>query len=140
MLHPVPGRVAPVPEVRDMTTTTPWKHIDVEHRGDVACVRFKRFRIDEPEIPTLASELITLGTAPGCHKVALSLGPRPPEFLYSVFLAKLMTVQRRLAENDCSLVLCEAGPEVQAIFNVCHLDHHFHFVPDFDAAVEMMAK
>jgi hypothetical protein len=120
--------------------TTAWKHIDVEHRGDVACVRLKRLRIDESEIPSLAGELIALGKEPGCRTVALSLGPRAPEFLYSIFLAKLMTVQRRLAENDCSLVLCEAGPEVQAIFKVCCLDDHFHFVPDFDAAVEMMAK
>jgi hypothetical protein len=127
-----------MPEVRVMTI--PWKHFDVEQRGGVACVRFKRFRIDESEISSLATELIALGTAPGCREVALSLGPRPPEFLYSVFLAKLMTVQRRLAENDCSLVLCEAGPEVQAIFQVCHLDEHFHFVSDFNAAVEMMAN
>jgi hypothetical protein len=119
--------------------SSPWQHIEVNQRGDVSCVRLKRFRIDEPELPNLASELIDAGSSPGCKKVALSLGPRPPECLYSVFLAKLMTVQRRLAENGCSLVLCEVTSDVQAIFQVCHLADHFQFMPDFDAAVAEVA-
>ena len=112
----------------------PWKHIDVDRRGDVCCVRFKQFRIDEPDIPDLASELMTLGSTCGCKRVALSLGPRPPECLYSIFLAKLVTVQRRLAENGCGLVLCDVSPGVHAIFEVCRFAEHFQFVPDFDAA------
>jgi hypothetical protein len=118
--------------------TQPWKHIEVEQRDDVACVRLRRFRIEEPEIPDLASELMELATTPGCKKIALSLGPRPPECLYSIFLAKLMTVQRRLAERGCRLVLCDVSPEVQAIFEVCHFAEHFQFVPDFDAAVAVV--
>jgi hypothetical protein len=113
----------------------PWKHIDVEQRGDAFCVRLRKFRIDEPDIPDLTSELICLGAMPNCKKVALSLGPRPPECMYSVFLAGLMSVQRRLADKGCALLLCEAGPEVVAIFGACRLAEHFHFVPDFDAAV-----
>jgi hypothetical protein len=119
----------------DRVMTQPWKHIDVEQRGDVACVRLRRFRIEEPEIPHLESELMTLGSTTGCKKIALSLGPRPPECLYSIFLAKLLTVQRRLADHDCRLVLCEVSPEVRAIFEVCHFAELFQFVPDFDAAV-----
>jgi len=46
-----------------------------------------------------------------------------------------MSVQRRLADKGCALLLCEAGPEVIAIFGACRLTEHFHFVPDFDAAV-----
>jgi hypothetical protein len=117
----------------------PWKHIDVEQRGDVFCVRLRKFRIDEPDIPNLTSELISVGSTLGCKKVALSLGPRPPEFLYSVFLAGLMSVQRRLAEKGCALLLCEASAEVVAIFKVCRLAEHFHFVPDFDGAVAAAA-
>jgi hypothetical protein len=113
----------------------PWKHIDVEQRGDVLCVRLRKFRIDEPDIPDLTSELICLGAMPGCKKVALSLGPRPPECLYSVFLAGLMSVQRRLADRGSVLLLCEAAPQVVAIFKACRLAEHFHFVPDFDAAI-----
>jgi hypothetical protein len=113
----------------------PWKHIDVEQRGHAFCVRLKKFRIDEPDIPDLTGELISLGATPGCKKLALSLGPRPPECMYSVFLAGLMSVQRRLADNGCALLLCEAAPEVVAIFKACRLDDHFHFVPDFDAAL-----
>jgi hypothetical protein len=111
----------------------PWKHIDVERRGDVSCVRLRHHRIDEPDIPDLASELITLGQTDGCKKVALSLGPQPPECLYSVFLAKLMTVQRRLTEHGSHLVLCEVGPDAKAVFEACQFAEHFQFVPDFDA-------
>jgi hypothetical protein len=119
----------------------PWKHIDVEQRGDVMCVRLRNSRIDESEIPNLTNELIDAGSPPGCKKVALSLGPRPPQCLYSVFLAGLMSVQRRLAEKGCPLLLCEAAPEVVAIFKACRLAEHFHFVPDFEAAVaEAVAK
>ncbi len=117
------------------TMTHPWQHIEVEQRGDVSCVRLKQYRIEEPDMPDLASELISLGSTPGCKKVALSLGPQPPECLYSVFLAKLMTVQRRLAEQGCTLVLCEAGVEIKALFRVCKFAEHFQFLPDFDAAV-----
>jgi hypothetical protein len=120
---------------KDRAMTQPWQHIDVDQRGDVACVRLRRFRIEESEILELTNELMKLAATPVCKKIALSLGPRPPECLYSVFLAKLMTLQRRLADMGCTLLLCEVSPEVQAIFQVCHFAEYFHFVPDFDAAV-----
>jgi hypothetical protein len=119
----------------DRAMPHPWKHIDVDQRGDVACVRLRRFRIEEPDIPDMAGELLTLATLPGCKKIALSLGPQPPECLYSIFLAKLMTVQRRLTESGGSLILCEVSPEVRAIFEVCRFADHFQFVPDFDGAL-----
>jgi hypothetical protein len=118
----------------------PWKHIDVEQRGDVSCVRLRTRRIDEPDMCDLANELITLGQSQGCKKVALSLGPCAPECLYSVFLAKLMTVQRRLTERGSSLVLCEASPDVQAVFDACQFTEYFQFLPDFDAAVAVAAE
>ena len=70
----------------------------------------------------------------GCRKVALSLGPKPPDCLYSVFLGKLISVQRRLQEKGRRLLLCEAGSEVQSIFAACKLLDHFTFAADFDAA------
>ena len=112
-----------------------YKHIRVERHGDVFCVRLRHTRLEENEIHQLGSELIDLCEQQGCRKLALSLGPQPPDCLYSVFLAKLMTLQRRLAEMGCALLLCEVSPEVQAIFQVCHFAEYFRFVPDFDAAV-----
>ena len=109
--------------------------IQVDRHGDVFCVRLKRPRLDESDIFRLADELTDLVTRDGCRKLALSLGPLPPDCLYSVFLAKLVTVQRVLHEHGGSLLLCEAAPEVRSIFDATHLDRRFEFVPDFPAAV-----
>jgi hypothetical protein len=114
--------------------TNPWRHIDVEARGSLRCVRLRHLRFEEKQIEELAQEILATGNAEGCTTVALSLGPRPPECLYSVFLSKLISIQRRLNDAHRQLVLCEAGPEVQAIFAACKLTDIFTFVADFDAA------
>ncbi len=113
----------------------PSRLIDVERRGDVFCTRLRRPQLEEPEIVELTEELLGLVHRDGCRKLALSLGPRPPEFLYSVFLAKLISLQRVLREHGGELALCETSPEVRTIFEACCLDQLFLFLPDFDAAV-----
>jgi anti-anti-sigma factor len=118
----------------------PSRLTEVERRGDVFCVRLRRPRLDEPEIGELAEELLGLVRNDGCRKLALSLGPRPPEFLYSVFLAKLISLQRNLRERGGEIVLCQAGPDVRSIFEACCLDTLFPFLPDFDAAVAHWAS
>lgn len=120
--------------------TRPYRYLDVEQRGDVFCVRLHRTQLDELMIHDLAGELHRLIVDDGCRKLALSLGPDAPECLYSVFLAKLITVQRELRENQGALVLCHASPPVREIFSACALDQLFEFVPDFDAAVTHFAQ
>jgi hypothetical protein len=107
---------------------------EVERRGDVFCARLTRDRLDQPEIGDLMEELENL-LQDGCRKLALSLGPRPPECLYSMFLAKLLHLQRVLHEHGGALVICHAAPAVREIFACCRLDTLFTFVDDFDAAV-----
>jgi hypothetical protein len=108
--------------------------IEVQRRGDVFCVRLRRHRLDETEIGALIDALEGLITTEGCGKLALSLGPQPPECLYSVFLAKLIHLQRVLNEHGGRMVLCQVGPEVRSIFTCCRLETLFHFVADFDDA------
>ncbi len=112
-----------------------YRHLLIERRGDVFCVRLRSFRIEEMEIHEAADELIDLARSAPCRGVALSLGPRSPECLYSVFLAKLYSVQRVLSERGVSLVLCEVDATVHTIFAAAKLDDRFRFAPDFDAAV-----
>jgi anti-anti-sigma factor len=112
----------------------PSRLTEVERRGDVFCTRLRRRHLAENEIPELADELLHLVRNEGCRKLALSLGPQPPEWMYSVFLAKLISLQRILREHGGELVLCEVHPEVRGIFAACRLDNLFTFVPDFDAA------
>ncbi len=115
--------------------TRPYRFIDVERRGDVWCVRLRHPRLDEPSIYEATGELRNLVTGDGCRKMALSLGPESPECLYSVFLARLITLQRVLRENQGELILCHVQPDVRDIFGACALDPLFHFLPDFDAAM-----
>lgn len=114
--------------------------IDVEQRGDVFCVRLSQPRLDEPMIYELAVELRSLVTGGGCRRMALSLGPESPECMYSVFLAKLITLQRVLREHGGELALCHVQPAVRDIFAACCLEHLFVFLPDFDAAVAHWAQ
>jgi hypothetical protein len=113
--------------------TNGWRHIDLETRGDLHCARLRHTRFEEKEIDELASEIVAAGTQEGCRTIAVSLGPNPPDCLYSVFLGKLISMQRRLNEKGRHLVLCEAGPEVLSIFAACKLMDLFTFATDFDA-------
>ncbi len=110
-----------------------WRHIDVEARGDLHCARLRHSRFEEKQIDELATEIVAAGTVDGCRTIAVSLGPEPPDCLYSVFLGKLISVQRRLNEKGRQLVLCEAGPDVRSIFAACKLTDLFTFANDFDA-------
>ena len=118
----------------------PYPHIEIERREDVFCVRLRFRRLEETDIYELANELIALGAREGCRKLALSLGPGSPDCIYSVFLAKLISIQRVLREQGGEMVLCDLTPEVHAIFEACSLDSHFTFLADFDDAVAHWAK
>ncbi len=120
--------------------TRPYHYIEVERRGDVFCTRLRQKHLDEPMIHEMAGELRQLVADESCHLMALSLGPEAPECLYSVFLAKLITLQRILREKQGELVLCHVSPPVRSIFATCCLDQLFHFEPDFDAAIAYWAK
>ena len=112
-----------------------YRHIKVETQGDVFCVRLRNPRMDENVIFQLSEELVALAKQDGCRKLALSLGPVPPDCLYSVFLAKLVMVQRVHNENGGEMVLCDITTTVKSTFEATQLDRRFTFVPDFDAAV-----
>jgi hypothetical protein len=112
-----------------------YRHIKVERHGDVFCVRLRHTRLEESEIYQLAEELITLVSRDGCRKMALSLGPDAPDCLYSVFLAKLVSVQRILAEHGGALILTEVAPVARSVFEACRLDRAFTFAPDVPAAL-----
>ncbi|MHB1422982.1 MAG: STAS domain-containing protein [Gemmataceae bacterium] len=120
--------------------TRPYHYIEVERRGDVFCTRLRQTHLDEPTIYDLVGELRRLVADDACRKMALSLGPQAPECLYSVFLAKLITLQRILHEHQGELVLCHVQPPVHDIFAACCLDRLFQFLPDFDSAVAYWTK
>jgi hypothetical protein len=115
-----------------------YRFITVERQGDTDCVRLQNPRLEEGEIHLVGNELIDLCESGGCRKMALSLGPKTPDCLYSVFLAKLITVRNTLARHGGQLVLCEVGPVAFSVFEACLLHREFTFAPDFTAAALLM--
>jgi hypothetical protein len=115
--------------------TQVYRHLQVDRKGDVFCVRLTRRTLTETEVLELADELIALVAEGGCRRMALFLGPENVYCLYSVFLAKLVTLRRRLLEVDGRLKICAAGPSVVDVFEAAQLDQYFDFVPDEPAAL-----
>ncbi len=109
------------------------RYLEVEQRDDVWCVRLRNRRLDEEQLTEMSAELVALVQDGGCRKMLLSLGPEPPQFLYSVFLARLVSLQRLLHEHGGALLLCELRPEVYRILEACRLDNQFHFARTVEA-------
>jgi anti-anti-sigma factor len=118
----------------------PYRHIKLERTGDVHCVRLRHAKLDEAALYELADELISLITEDGCRKLLLSLGPEEPQFLFSVFLAKLVTLQRRLHANGGALKLADVSADTRRIFDACRLTSLFDFVPDRAAGLAAFQK
>ena len=112
-----------------------YHHIKVAQEGDVFIVHLCHRRLQELEIHEMADEVQALINAHGCRKLVFVLGPDSPEFLYSVFISKLVGIRRRLAECKGRMRLAEVGPEVMGVFEACQLQDYFEFAPDAATAV-----
>jgi anti-anti-sigma regulatory factor len=110
-----------------------YRVIKVERHGESLGIRLRRPRLDESEIQCFGEEAIAAAAACG-HRAALSLGPKAPDCLYSVFLSKLVSIRNALRREGGDLVLVEAGPAVRSVFEACLLHREFTFLPDFAAA------
>jgi hypothetical protein len=118
----------------------PYRHIDVRREGDVFCVRLRQYQLSENQLYDMCGELVSLVEDEGCRKMVLNLGPPDPEFLYSIFLAKLVSLQRRLRAVDGTLKIANASRITCDIFDACRLLSLFDFVPDEAAAVEALSR
>ena len=116
-----------------------YRHLDVERRDEVWCVRLRNRRLDDLQLGEMTDELVSLVNTDGARKLALSLGPEPPQFLYSVFLARLVSLQRLLRRHEGALVLCELRPEVYRIFEACRLDSQFRFARTLQEACSALS-
>jgi anti-anti-sigma factor len=117
----------------------PYKHIEIERPGDVFFLRLRQPKLEEAALYELCDELTRLVAEDGCRKMLLCLGPEEPQFMYSIFLAKLVTLQRRLQANGGALKLCNVGHDTMNIFDACGLARLFDFYPDKAAALQAFA-
>lgn len=112
-----------------------YRHILVTRHGDVYGVHLKHTRLEEDEIIQLADEITALVTEEGCRQLLLSLGPETPYCLYSVFLAKLVTLRNLLHKAGGEMLLCDVGPNAYSTFLASKLTDKFLFVPTFAAGL-----
>lgn len=113
----------------------PFQHLEVEHVKDVVCVRLREPRLALGALEQLLTEIDRIVSEQAARKMVLCLGPAEPECLYSLFLAKLVTLHKRLQKEGGGLKIAEASETVQKIFEACRLRDFFEFVPDRNTAV-----
>src|SRR5947209_3310925 len=94
----------------------PYRQISVARQGDVFCVRLLRRSMAEEDLHEFSDELNKLIEKDGCRKMVLNLGPDGPLCLYSIFLAKLVSLQRRLLQAGGGLQLAHVSPDIYKIF------------------------
>jgi len=112
----------------------PYRYIEVEPHPPLVCVRLKQREFSDPELENLGDEIARLVDEEGCRKLVLELGPSEPQCLYSVFLAKLVNLQKRLETDGGALALANLNPTTLAIFEAAGLDTFFRFFPDVATA------
>ena len=116
------------------------KQILLERHGDVCCIRLQKRELEEADLHQFSSEVNDLIQEEGCRKLVLSLGPEGPLCLYSIFLAKLVSIQRRLQQAGGQLKLAHVNPEIFKIFEACNLQNLFEFCPDQKTAIAQFAN
>jgi anti-sigma B factor antagonist len=112
-----------------------YRYLDVEKAEDIFHVHLKQTRLEETEIEALGNELISLVTVDGCRKLIFDLGNNSPSVLFSLFLAKLVLVHRKLLEANGAMRLCAVKPHIMEVFQACRLENYFEFAPDRQSAL-----
>lgn len=113
----------------------PFRHIVADIRGDVAVLGLQHARLDEAELEELGAEIARLIDEKGISRLVLLLGPEEPFCLYSIFLAKLVTLQRRVKNAGGEVVMAQANEDTRRIFQATGLDRIFRFFDRTEDAV-----
>ncbi|MBI3822146.1 MAG: STAS domain-containing protein [Planctomycetes bacterium] len=116
----------------------PYHFILYDLIGEVFCVRLLQPRIEDRQMDEFGAELARLIDEENCRKMVLNLGPAEPECLISVFLAKLINLQRRLEGMNGALTLAHASDYTRNIFRIAGIERFFHFYPDQNSAVQAL--
>ena len=114
----------------------PFNRITIEPHGNSLCVRLKSPMLDEDGMEEFSAEMARLLDEQDCHRLVLCLGPAEPDCLYSIFLAKLIHLKRRLEGAGGTLVLAQASDNVRHIFAASGLEKYFTFHADEKAALK----
>jgi anti-sigma B factor antagonist len=117
-----------------MSETTDYRFIRTEERDGVIVVQFKEGRLlDETLIRDIGKELISLAES---DEPKLVLTFSNVEFLASAMLGKLITLQRRVQQNNGALGFCSIPADTYEVFRISKLDNYFNIFPDEETAIK----
>lgn len=120
-----------------MSEKTDYRFIRTEERDGAIVVHFKEGRLlDESLIRDIGKELISLAETDE-PKIVLTFGN--VEFLASAMLGKLITLQRRVQQNNGALGFCSIPADTYEVFRISKLDNYFNIYPDEAKALEAVA-
>ena len=115
-----------------------YQYITFERTGEVLCARLQNPRVADQDMEDLGAELVRLVDVEKGEKIVVCLGPDEPDCLISVFLAKLISLQRRLGSSGGELALAHVSEHTRGIFVAAGIEKLFHFYPDQESAVHAL--
>ncbi|MBI1813128.1 STAS domain-containing protein [Candidatus Peregrinibacteria bacterium] len=99
------------------------RRLEVDDIGDVTIVSFTdRDILDEHNIQVIGDQLYG-PVEEGRKKLLLNFGN--VEYMASMALAKLITLQKIVQDAGGKLVLCNLDPEIREVFEITRLDTMF---------------
>lgn len=104
---------------------TSYRYVDFEIEEGVATISLKQNRLTEHEVIELSREILQMANDHDCPRVILDFENKNPQCLFSVFLAKLVGIQKQLEQMGGGLRLCHCNKYVMEIFDACRLSTIF---------------
>jgi len=105
-----------------------------EPRGDVCVVTFTDRKIlDESNIQEIGQQLTDLIEKQ--YKVKMLLNFENVEYLSSAALGKLITINKRIREENGKLKLCCIRPQIYEVFKITKLNKLFDIYDDEERAL-----
>ena len=114
----------------------PEKLLKVERVGNIHCVHLNASRLEDHQMDDLGAEFAQLVDGDKARAVVLLLGPEDVDCLISVFLAKVLNLQRRLDAVGGKLALAQVNDDIREIFRIAGLEKYFRFYPDRESAIK----
>ena len=111
----------------------------VEPVNDVTVVTFKDKKIlDEAVIQEVGDELFDLVDKQ--YKTRLLLNFENVEYLSSAALGKLITLNKRVKEENSELKLCNIIPEIYEVFRITKLNRLFEIYEEMEQALRRFKR
>ncbi len=115
-----------------------YDYIAFDRVGEIFRVNLIKTQIEDHHMGDFSAELARLLDEENCKKMVLQLGPGDPDFLVSVFLAKLINLQRRLNSAGGALALSDLSETTRDMFRIAGIEKYFRFYPDQQSAVQAL--